>query len=345
MQAPTTTGSHAGAVPVRFEPPDDLGPGESGLLLDGNAESRDATAVLMDLVCRGYLILEPSGEDFALRKGSGPTDALSRHEHKIRDAAYRDLNQVDRIQLSKSTHLGPALDQVRSDLDRVGRERQWILPAPRVPSYAPAIAVALFVGLPFLVLNLINMGSVDRYLPFGVPVPTWAILAAGVIITVGLLLILPRFRRRRTPLGQALAEQAEGFRTYLATAEADQIRFEEAEQIFSRYLPYAIAFGVADRWADTFGEVQDRARCSGFIVAQPRWASDGSDGGTVGARVGNFSRRANRLASRSRNRSGSAGGRGGGGRSRRGSGGRSRRRTSRGRRSGGGRSGSRSRSW
>ena len=42
------------------------------------------------------------------------------------------------------------------------------------------------------------------------------------------------------------------FRRYLATAEAGQIRFEEGEDVFSKYLPYAIVFGEADRWAKVF---------------------------------------------------------------------------------------------
>ena len=46
-----------------------------------------------------------------------------------------------------------------------------------------------------------------------------------------------------------MCDQVEGFRKYLATAEADQLRFEEGEDIFSKYLPWAIAFNLADRWA------------------------------------------------------------------------------------------------
>ena len=49
--------------------------------------------------------------------------------------------------------------------------------------------------------------------------------------------------------------QSLGFKQYLVTAEADQIKFEEAADIFSRYLPYAIVFGVAERWSKLFGEI------------------------------------------------------------------------------------------
>ena len=56
-------------------------------------------------------------------------------------------------------------------------------------------------------------------------------------------------RGQRTAEGRAVCDQVEGFKTYLATAEADQLRFEEGEDIFSKYLPWAIIFELADRWA------------------------------------------------------------------------------------------------
>ena len=41
----------------------------------------------------------------------------------------------------------------------------------------------------------------------------------------------------------------------LATAEADQLKFEEGEDIFSKYLPWAIIFELADRWAKICGDL------------------------------------------------------------------------------------------
>ena len=34
--------------------------------------------------------------------------------------------------------------------------------------------------------------------------------------------------------------------------EAEQLRFEERADVFSRYLPYAVVFGETDRWAHAF---------------------------------------------------------------------------------------------
>ena len=60
--------------------------------------------------------------------------------------------------------------------------------------------------------------------------------------------------------------QAKGFELYLTTAEAEQIKFEEGIDVFSRYLPYAIVFGVAERWAKIFQQ----------LAAQGRYVSDAS---------------------------------------------------------------------
>ena len=62
-------------------------------------------------------------------------------------------------------------------------------------------------------------------------------------------------RGQRTADGRAVCDQVEGFQTYLATAEADQLRFEEGEDIFSKYLPWAIVFELADRWAKICGDL------------------------------------------------------------------------------------------
>src|SRR5699024_781011 len=72
---------------------------------------------------------------------------------------------------------------------------------------------------------------------------------------------------RRTATGRALYEQTRGFRLYLSRAKADRIRMEEGEDVFSRYLPYAITFGVADRWAKIFAELQAQGRA----VPQAGW--------------------------------------------------------------------------
>jgi len=79
----------------------------------------------------------------------------------------------------------------------------------------------------------------------------------------------------RTGRGSAMLARIHGFELYLKTAEAAQIKFEEREQIFSRYLPYAMVFGLADRWASIFRDIgavrPDGTAGLYWYTGQPGW--------------------------------------------------------------------------
>lgn len=53
-----------------------------------------------------------------------------------------------------------------------------------------------------------------------------------------------------------------GFREYINTAEKYRVQFQEKENIFEKYLPYAIIFGLADKWAKAF---------EGIYLQPPTW--------------------------------------------------------------------------
>lgn len=82
---------------------------------------------------------------------------------------------------------------------------------------------------------------------------------------------IPSFKQR-TALGRAYYEQSRGFEKYLRVAEANQLRFEEGQDLFSRYLPYAIAYDLADRWASIFADLEAR----GLATQRPDWYSSSS---------------------------------------------------------------------
>jgi hypothetical protein len=101
-----------------------------------------------------------------------------------------------------------------------------------------------------------------------------------VVVTLGLLVaaliavIVWRAMPSRTATGRAVWAQTVGFRQYLATAEAEQLRHEEAASVFGRYLPLAMIFGLTRRWAAVFAAL---AAAALLVVALragdalPRW--------------------------------------------------------------------------
>src|SRR5699024_8409427 len=67
-----------------------------------------------------------------------------------------------------------------------------------------------------------------------------------------LFVFYPPRPARRTATGTAEYAQAMGFRKFLETADARQLRFEAGRDIFSEFLPYAMVYGVVDRWVELF---------------------------------------------------------------------------------------------
>jgi hypothetical protein len=71
------------------------------------------------------------------------------------------------------------------------------------------------------------------------------------------------FLPARTRAGTQLLAKVLGFREFLVRVEKDQIeRLEKTPELFEKYLPYAMALAVENRWTQTFGNI---------TVPPPKW--------------------------------------------------------------------------
>jgi uncharacterized membrane protein len=75
-------------------------------------------------------------------------------------------------------------------------------------------------------------------------------------------------------------DDIDGFKEYLAVAEKDRMNFlnppERTPELFERFLPYALALGVEQQWAEQFSDILSRSALDpnrdGRDYA-PRWYS------------------------------------------------------------------------
>ena len=113
-----------------------------------------------------------------------------------------------------------------------------------------------------------------------------------VLVLAGVNYLFYELMRAPTVKGRALLDQIEGFRMYLSVAEADELNMmnppEKTPEIFEKYLPYALALGVEQQWAERFARVLEAASVGGQPY-QPVWYSgrDFMHVGT-GAGIGGF---------------------------------------------------------
>ncbi len=75
-------------------------------------------------------------------------------------------------------------------------------------------------------------------------------------------------------------DQIEGFRMYLATAERDLLESatppERTPELFEKFLPFALALGVENRWAEKFDDVLARAATAAEGGYSPAWYHGGA---------------------------------------------------------------------
>lgn len=85
------------------------------------------------------------------------------------------------------------------------------------------------------------------------------LVAVPAVIGAVLLLVGHGWMPQRTAKGTGVRRRLLGFRRYIATAESEPAKFAERKHLFSEYIPYAIVFGVAQRWARAFDGLSQEA--------------------------------------------------------------------------------------
>ena len=107
------------------------------------------------------------------------------------------------------------------------------------------------------------------------------------VIAIGFFLL-----KARTLAGRKVMDEIEGFKQYLNVAEEDRLDYlhppEKTPELFERYLPYAVALNVENRWAERFAGVLAAAAAAGAATAA--WYSGSrdiaSDPGAFADRIG-----------------------------------------------------------
>jgi uncharacterized membrane protein YgcG len=254
MGVPGGTDAETQAVPlleksvsvVEFAPPEDLRPGQVGTLVDEQANTLDVSATIVDLAVRKYLVIEEIPKtwllgkaDWNLRRLPDPGgDHLLPYEEKLRDGLFEDGDQVELSDLRKK--FAERLLKVKDALYNDVVSRKWFLRRPdRVRQTWVVIGVlALSAGIALTIV----LAYFSKLGLLGIP-----LVIGGIVLLIG-----ANRMPARTAKGTAMTRRVNGFRIVLEKAEEHMSKWAEQENVFTRFLPYAVVFGVTDRWAKAF---------------------------------------------------------------------------------------------
>jgi uncharacterized protein (TIGR04222 family) len=236
-------------IPVAFSPPP-IPVAEAGLLIDGQVDTRETAATIIDLAVRGALIVQSDGEhDFRVILVD-PNKASAPHETALLTNLFDGEPPGAERDLSRPGSVASAHEQMQDSVRNQVAARGWFRKVPSAEATSG-------LGVALIAVALIALLGVGFWIAWTRALPTVLLLLIPllpIIITVAVIHLKLK-RGQRTAEGRAMCDQVEGFRSYLATAEADQLKFEEGEDIFSKYLPWAIIFELADRWAKICGDL------------------------------------------------------------------------------------------
>lgn len=252
-------------VAVQYEPPQGLTPGEAGTLIDNRADMRDITATFVDLAVRGYLRIEERDDrklfgligsrEYLLHRLDQPTleRPLTAHEQAVLDGVFAARGPT--VELSQlENEFYKELPGIQKNLfDQLLARGYYHARPDRVRGRWTGGGIMLGVviaGFGAAVSNKILM----------TPVP---FLVAGAL-TAMIMLIFARIMPARTDTGARTLEQVLGFEEFLRRVESENFKriILDKPELFDRYLPYAMAFGVEKQWARAF---------EGIFTQSPSW--------------------------------------------------------------------------
>jgi hypothetical protein len=250
------------SAPVEFAPPENLLPGQIGTLVDEQANVLDVSATIVDLAVRGFLTITEipkhglfSKPDWTLHRTDAAADALLGYERALLEGLFRDGNDVT-ISALRTTFI-ERLKTVQDDLYEDALARGWFGTRPdKVRQVWRGRGVVLLIG------GAVLTSALARW-------THWGLIGLPVVLG-GLLLTLEAHRMpARTAKGTAMLRRIRGFRTVIEKAEANEARWAEQENVFTRYLPYAIVFGCTEKWARAFASMSMPPDTTWYVGSQP----------------------------------------------------------------------------
>lgn len=247
-------------IVAQYQPPRGLPVGAAGTVLNKKRKASDISVTLVDLAVRGYLRIEEveggnprkasdyrlvsTPERAAAKKAAsrpGGPDAAELLPHEILLLGRLFSGYRTTVTLSALTNtFASDMRAIIKSLDTWIEHKGYFI--DKVNGTHPLVSLGLLLGFGGFVVAM-PLG--------GIGVLTAVGMLIGSLITLG----FSSKAIRRSALGHATYVQLAGFKDYISTAEADRIRFDEDDDVFSRYMPWAMVFGEAERWSKVFAEL------------------------------------------------------------------------------------------
>ncbi|HWR16030.1 MAG TPA: DUF2207 domain-containing protein [Terriglobales bacterium] len=247
------------SVAPMYEPPKGLTPAEVGTLVDDRTDPRDITSTLVDLAVKGYVRIRETKQEgfffdskdyeFDLLKPSSEFSKLSSHEQVMLTNLFGGGSQTTLSSLKNRFYT--ALPVMRQDIKAQLKAKGMYLVDPD-SAHALTIFAVILIAAPFAALQF--LGAISLF-----DSPTVTI--GGGILALIFVLIFGRNMSAKTILGGRTRVHILGLQEFMNRVDKDRLQ-RMPPDTFEKFLPFAMALGVEQRWAQAF---------AGIMQNPPTW--------------------------------------------------------------------------
>ncbi len=238
------------SVTVTYEPPkfdkQPLTPAEVGTLLDERLDPRDITSTMIGLAVKGYIKVEETKKDGLI------FDKTDYYLKKIKECDA-NLGSFE-VEMMKSLFPGTLPGTLVSDL----KNRFYVnLEVLKKTLYKELVRKKYFLRNPetvrhqYAVIGFLLMVVGAFVSTFLTPYSMGKSIFSGILAGLPVI-VFGRFMPAKTRAGASAYMDILGFQEFMNRAEKDRLERMGDKDLFSKFLPYAIALDVTDSWAKAF---------------------------------------------------------------------------------------------
>jgi uncharacterized membrane protein len=282
------------AAPIipQYEPLPDFKPMFTGVLIDNRLDARDISAGIVYLAQQGFISIKETQEKVLfLFEAKDYEITLLRSASEAESDFHRDLLELffgySGFAVNEET------GQRTVKLSEVKQQRQAKNAAAVRALKKDVVDELVDLGLLEQNFKRVSIFSfifqavfVIYIIQFMALVVEFVVVVIAIVAIIGIVLTVSLFSHRRTRQGFVALNYLQGFKDFLATTEKERYKYHNAPskspEQFMEYLPYAIAFGVEEEWAEVFKDI---------AITTPDWYATADNEQSF--MVGDFSRSLN----------------------------------------------------
>lgn len=226
--------------PVMYTPPEGVGPAQARYVLTETIDRQAYVATLMYAAEKGAIDLQKNGDAWVITDKQGPAGWAGLDEVSLDIAQLLGGPGTSFVASPTDVQAGKRLQTEISEFE--DKVKEWARRSGNmVNAGLGGLGGAMVLG------SLILVGVIAIWNPFNM---TMVAVVPGAFAITAMPLLRPGSGTKRTAQGRELWSRAGGFKRILSTPSAeDRFDFSGRQELYTAYIPWAVAFGCADEWA------------------------------------------------------------------------------------------------